>query len=211
MTTSNEARGRPCLRGEVRGNLVTMEIALDEHFPLPNLDDLDLSELSYDESASPTSSSGYCSPLSSPNSLDSQLDSPSSTSSVSSQSTTGSMDCAKTSAKPSCTSQKNAKHKAKCQTPHCIKQEHVSILRRNERERNRVKLVSDGFANLRKHVPTLPLNKKLSKVETLRTAIEYIRHLQKVLNESNRIERERRLLHQVGWYQEAFKLQVRSS
>lgn len=193
------------LRGP--GNQVNMEIALDD-FPLPNLDDLDLSELSYDdESLSPTSSSDYCSPLSSPTSLDTQLDSPSSNSSVSSQS--GSVDCAKTSGNTSPTSQKYSKHKAKCQAPHCIKREHISILRRNERERNRVKLVSDGFANLRKHVPTTPLNKKLSKVETLRTAIEYIRHLQKVLNESNRLERERRLLHQVGWYHEAFKLQVK--
>jgi achaete-scute complex protein len=145
--------------------------------------------------------------LSSPTSLDIQLDSPwSTTSSASSQSTSGSTDSPRTD--QDSLNQRNSKHRAKCQTPQCIKKEHISILRRNERERNRVKLVSDGFATLRKHVPTTPLNKKLSKVDTLRTAIEYIRHLQKVLNESNRIERERRLLRQVGWFQEAYKLQV---
>lgn len=71
-----------------------------------------------------------------------------------------------------------------------------------------MKLVSDGFATLRKHIPTTPANKKLSKVETLRTAIEYIKHLQRVLNESNRFEREARLLRQVGWLQGAYDLPV---
>ncbi|EDO31750.1 predicted protein, partial [Nematostella vectensis] len=49
------------------------------------------------------------------------------------------------------------------------------VARRNARERKRVKLVNDGFMRLRKHVPTDPKNKKLSKVKTLRSAIEYIR------------------------------------
>ncbi|XP_063797690.1 achaete-scute homolog 2-like [Pseudophryne corroboree] len=54
--------------------------------------------------------------------------------------------------------------------------------RRNERERNRVKLVNMGFAKLRQHVPQAQgPNKKLSKVETLRSAVEYIRALQSLL------------------------------
>ncbi|KAM4651853.1 achaete-scute homolog 1b-like [Discoglossus pictus] len=54
--------------------------------------------------------------------------------------------------------------------------------RRNERERNRVKLVNMGFAKLRQHVPQAQgPNKKLSKVETLRSAVEYIRALQALL------------------------------
>ncbi|XP_043938340.1 achaete-scute homolog 1a-like [Protopterus annectens] len=53
--------------------------------------------------------------------------------------------------------------------------------RRNERERNRVKLVNMGFAKLRQHVPQIGSNKKMSKVETLRSAVEYIRALQSLL------------------------------
>ncbi|XP_005991048.1 achaete-scute homolog 2-like [Latimeria chalumnae] len=53
--------------------------------------------------------------------------------------------------------------------------------RRNERERNRVKLVNLGFASLRQHVPQLGTGKKTSKVETLRSAMEYIRALQALL------------------------------
>lgn len=55
--------------------------------------------------------------------------------------------------------------------------------RRNERERNRVKLVNLGFATLRHHVPNGAKNKKMSKVETLRSAVDYINQLQKLLNE----------------------------
>ncbi|XP_053546818.1 achaete-scute homolog 1-like [Bombina bombina] len=56
--------------------------------------------------------------------------------------------------------------------------------RRNERERNRVKLVNLGFAKLRQHVPQAQgPNKKMSKVETLRSAVEYIRALQALLLE----------------------------
>ncbi|MEE6482605.1 hypothetical protein FKM82_013292 [Ascaphus truei] len=56
--------------------------------------------------------------------------------------------------------------------------------RRNERERNRVKLVNLGFAKLRQHVPQAQgPNKKMSKVETLRSAVEYIRALQSLLME----------------------------
>lgn len=59
------------------------------------------------------------------------------------------------------------------------------VARRNARERKRVKLVNDGFLRLRKHVPTDPKNKKLSKVKTLRSAIDYIRHLQQLLNQAS--------------------------
>ena len=69
------------------------------------------------------------------------------------------------------------------------------VARRNARERKRVKLVNDGFMRLRKHVPTDPKNKKLSKVKTLRSAIDYIRHLQHVLAMANK--------HQIETEQEA--------
>ncbi|KAK4887306.1 hypothetical protein RN001_003577 [Aquatica leii] len=68
-----------------------------------------------------------------------------------------------------------------------------SVARRNARERNRVKQVNNGFANLRQHIPNYIAaafesntgkggNKKLSKVETLRMAVEYIRSLEKLLS-----------------------------
>lgn len=72
----------------------------------------------------------------------------------------------------------------------------ASVARRNARERNRVKQVNNGFATLRSHIPlsvaaALTSNasgrgasKKLSKVETLRMAVEYIRSLQELLDES---------------------------
>ncbi|XP_058467382.1 achaete-scute complex protein T3-like [Malaya genurostris] len=72
-------------------------------------------------------------------------------------------------------------------------QQTVSIQRRNARERNRVKQVNNGFANLRQHLPSTVVaaltnggrgpHKKLSKVDTLRVAVKYIRSLQRVLDE----------------------------
>ncbi|XP_058811433.1 achaete-scute complex protein T3-like [Topomyia yanbarensis] len=77
------------------------------------------------------------------------------------------------------------------QTP----QQTVSVQRRNARERNRVKQVNNGFANLRQHIPGTVVtaltnggrgaSKKLSKVDTLRIAVEYIRNLQRMLDENS--------------------------
>lgn len=70
----------------------------------------------------------------------------------------------------------------------------LAVARRNARERNRVRQVNDGFAALRRHIPEEVAaafenansnrgpNKKLSKVETLRMAVEYIRNLECLLN-----------------------------
>lgn len=52
------------------------------------------------------------------------------------------------------------------------------IQKRNERERQRVKCVNQGYAKLRDHLPGQSGDKRLSKVETLRAAISYIKHLQ---------------------------------
>lgn len=69
----------------------------------------------------------------------------------------------------------------------------ASVQRRNARERNRVKQVNNGFANLRQHIPSDVVtalthggrgaSKKLSKVDTLRMAVEYIRRLQDLLDD----------------------------
>lgn len=63
----------------------------------------------------------------------------------------------------------------------------AAVAKRNERERNRVKLVNNGFANLRSQLPDGAKNKKMSKVETLRSAVEYIKHLQELLDENDAV------------------------
>lgn len=55
------------------------------------------------------------------------------------------------------------------------------VRKRNERERHRVRCVNQGYARLREHLPQELEDKRLSKVETLRAAIGYIRHLQDLL------------------------------
>lgn len=69
----------------------------------------------------------------------------------------------------------------------------ASVQRRNARERNRVKQVNNGFSNLRQHIPQTVVSaltkggrgsaKKLSKVDTLKMAVEYIRSLKDMLED----------------------------
>ncbi|XP_078286577.1 achaete-scute homolog 2-like [Rhinoraja longicauda] len=61
--------------------------------------------------------------------------------------------------------------------------ETVSNGRRNERERNRVKMVNLGFVNLQRHVPPGGAGRRMSKVDTLRSAVDYIRRLEVLLRE----------------------------
>ncbi|XP_023310751.1 achaete-scute complex protein T3-like [Anoplophora glabripennis] len=86
----------------------------------------------------------------------------------------------------------NAKKKPKTGKEIKTSPQPVAVARRNARERNRVKQVNNGFANLRQHIPNFIAaafentsgrggNKKLSKVETLRMAVEYIRSLEDLL------------------------------
>lgn len=69
----------------------------------------------------------------------------------------------------------------------------ASVARRNARERNRVKQVNNGFAVLRQHIPSAvsaalsggrASSRKLSKVDTLKLAVEYIRSLKRLLDDS---------------------------
>ncbi|XP_040266221.1 achaete-scute homolog 3 [Bufo bufo] len=55
------------------------------------------------------------------------------------------------------------------------------ICKRNERERQRVRCVNEGYARLQRHLPQEYMEKRLSKVQTLRAAIKYISHLQETL------------------------------
>lgn len=85
---------------------------------------------------------------------------------------------------------KNNEGQVRIKTPQAI-----AVARRNARERNRVKQVNNGFASLRKHIPESIAKcfeeasnknsaKKLSKVETLRMAVEYIRQLESMLGDT---------------------------
>lgn len=47
----------------------------------------------------------------------------------------------------------------------------------NMRERDRTMSVNTAFNTLRDLIPTEPLDRKLSKIETLRLATSYIQHL----------------------------------
>lgn len=51
----------------------------------------------------------------------------------------------------------------------------------NQRERDRTHSVNSAFIQLRNLIPTEPLDRKLSKIETLRLAGSYINHLNSVL------------------------------
>ena len=55
----------------------------------------------------------------------------------------------------------------------------------NLRERRRMQSINEAFEHLRRHIPTLPYEKKLSKVDTLRLAIGYINFLTELLNKDS--------------------------
>ena len=57
----------------------------------------------------------------------------------------------------------------------------AKVQRRNARERNRVKQVNTGFDHLRSHIPSAAKHKKMSKVDTLRHAVDYIQSLTNML------------------------------
>ena len=59
----------------------------------------------------------------------------------------------------------------------------VKVSRRNARERNRVKCVNNGFEILKRHIPTAAAVKKMSKVNILTQAVEYIEGLQSMLDD----------------------------
>lgn len=57
----------------------------------------------------------------------------------------------------------------------------ANIAKRNARERKRVEQVNNAFAELRKCIPIENRKKRVSKVRTLRVAIEYIKSLSNIL------------------------------
>ncbi|KHJ93369.1 Helix-loop-helix DNA-binding domain protein, partial [Oesophagostomum dentatum] len=63
----------------------------------------------------------------------------------------------------------------------------TSVWKRNERERYRVRCVNNGYEALRRHLPVSDTEKRISKVDTLRLAIRYIKHLEAVLKNEEHI------------------------
>ena len=55
-------------------------------------------------------------------------------------------------------------------------------VRRNARERNRVKQIDVGFEKLRVTIPTAAQQKKISRVKILSSAVDYIQHLHELLH-----------------------------
>ncbi|TRY79618.1 hypothetical protein TCAL_12192 [Tigriopus californicus] len=58
-----------------------------------------------------------------------------------------------------------------------VQQRHAA----NMRERKRMQSINDAFEGLRHHIPTLPYEKRLSKVDTLRLTIGYISFLSEMV------------------------------
>lgn len=52
----------------------------------------------------------------------------------------------------------------------------------------RVRTVNEGYARLRDNLPMEISEKRMSKVETLRAAIKYIKYLQEILDETSKEE-----------------------
>ncbi|PAV89544.1 hypothetical protein WR25_11044 [Diploscapter pachys] len=63
----------------------------------------------------------------------------------------------------------------------------TSVWKRNERERCRVRCVNEGYDRLRNHLPLANNDKRISKVDTLRLAIRYIRHLDAMLQRDDHV------------------------
>ncbi|KAF8796727.1 Pancreas transcription factor 1 subunit alpha like protein [Argiope bruennichi] len=64
----------------------------------------------------------------------------------------------------------------------CVAQQVQQRQAANLRERRRMQSINDAFEGLRAHIPTLPYEKRLSKVDTLRLAIGYIGFLSELVN-----------------------------
>ena len=62
-------------------------------------------------------------------------------------------------------------------------QQDLKTIKRNERERNRVETVNRGFETLRRHVPSAATVKKMSKVNILTEAVDYIMQLKQMLDQ----------------------------
>jgi hypothetical protein len=58
----------------------------------------------------------------------------------------------------------------------------IQRVKANKKERRRTQSINQAFGELRRHIPDVPSDTKLSKIKTLRLAISYINHLVAILN-----------------------------
>ena len=63
-------------------------------------------------------------------------------------------------------------------------------VRRNTRERNRVRQIDQGFEKLRVTIPTAAAQKKISRVKILSSAVDYIQHLHTLLAQVEGVKQE---------------------
>ena len=75
-------------------------------------------------------------------------------------------------------SQNNRRNGASGKSPRQAVQQRQAA---NMRERRRMQNINDAFEGLRAHIPTLPYEKRLSKVDTLKLAIGYIKFLNELV------------------------------
>ncbi|XP_017794093.1 PREDICTED: pancreas transcription factor 1 subunit alpha [Habropoda laboriosa] len=75
-------------------------------------------------------------------------------------------------------SQSNRRNGASGKSPRQAVQQRQAA---NMRERRRMQNINDAFEGLRAHIPTLPYEKRLSKVDTLKLAIGYIKFLNELV------------------------------
>jgi transcription factor 1a len=76
----------------------------------------------------------------------------------------------------------NCKRRRKRKSSSGIREPVVQRHAANMRERKRMQSINEAFEGLRHHIPTLPYEKRLSKVDTLRLAIGYIGFLTEIIN-----------------------------
>ena len=75
----------------------------------------------------------------------------------------------------------------------------------NMRERRRMQNINDAFEGLRLQLPTLPYEKKISKVDTLKMAIGYIHFLTDLLNKDTRFSSQNSSCKEVKKFIYVFK------
>lgn len=62
----------------------------------------------------------------------------------------------------------------------------IQRVKANKKERRRTQSINQAFSELRRHIPDVPSDTKLSKIKTLRLAISYISHLMAILDNQSR-------------------------
>ncbi|RWS14604.1 pancreas transcription factor 1 subunit alpha-like protein, partial [Dinothrombium tinctorium] len=78
--------------------------------------------------------------------------------------------------------QENLRAQRKYKKRRCGQQQVQQRQAANLRERRRMLSINEAFESLRAHIPTLPYEKRLSKVDTLKLAIGYIGFLSEMIN-----------------------------